>query len=543
MEESTVFNKASDKIMTVFGFDLGTTNSVVSAFSSDGTPEPLTLEYGPIIPSCIMFNEDGTVVVGKDAARHKTQSNVVYSFKKYMGTDHKLEVVVGGTKRTFTALELSTLFVKEVMAQILKFNPQFKGTKRVVVSYPAYFDIPQIDDTKKAFTSNGFEVMFAQQEPTSAGLVFQTIKRIKDPILVFDLGGGTFDAVLMKNELGFPADSVELYKAAGYNLPATEDILEIVDIAGDNRLGGDDIDELAAKKFNKLHNIRVPFKVIHPIAELVKTTMMTQKFEWRGKTYDFTYDLIKEAIEEVFTKCVSIIDPMLNKHAFKNIHCVLCGGSTKSHVIREKLAARFPCSTEIDPDLAVSVGDAITAKVLSNKDSVSVISVVAKHIGIYVDGKFSPIVRKGDVMPARKKMYPHNLKPYAESVNIAFFQTEDLFKEPIQIGLLQLENLTGFNEEGFVTIPIEVIVTADGIIEVSVTNAKNTVSVKLAIGSSLAPSADSGSKTYQRFKAAIEKFGAKELESLLEEFRKNETSEMAQKFNKALVKWREKNGE
>jgi molecular chaperone HscC len=236
------------EVSGVFGFDLGTTNSVVTTFTSEGLPTPLVTDSGSITPSCVQFCKNGSIKIGKEAYNNKHLPEVVYSFKKYMGTQYCFKIPGGGEK---TAKEVSTIFVREMMSQVYMHQPELVGIKDIVISTPAYFNINQTGDTKSVFTDLGYNVIAIQPEPTSAALVFQTLKNLYEDVLVFDLGGGTFDAVYIRNQNGFPKDSIRLYENAGYNLPELERLLEVVDISGDNALGGDNIDELAVKYYKK----------------------------------------------------------------------------------------------------------------------------------------------------------------------------------------------------------------------------------------------------------------------------------------------------
>lgn len=540
METSNLFSKR-EALAGVIGFDLGTTNSCVTAYASEGIPTVLATQSGLTTPSCVQFNSDGSVTIGKDAYRNKSEDNVIYSFKKFMGSQTKIKA---GDKE-YTAKEVSTIFVREVMKQVYENYPQFKSNKNIVASVPAYFDINQVNDTRQVFIDLGFKITMVQTEPVSAALVFQSIKRIQETILVFDLGGGTFDAVLIENKLGFPKDSIEFYKQAGYTLPPSQDLLEIIDISGDNKLGGDDIDELAVKLFKDYYGLyNIPDRKLISLAESVKVTMSTRVYrEYEtGKEYLFTTDFIIKATKNITARCLAIVERMLNRVGRTKVHCILCGGSTKSKYIRDELSKRFNCSWEIDPDLAVGIGNSITAKVISQTQGIQVISRVAKYIGIKLDGKFTPIINKGDIIPARNILYTQNIEPRSPKVNITFYQTEDLFGTLTPVHTLYLEGLRYKPGEDKTLIEVYTTITLDGIISVSAVNDTQEVKATLTLVNAFEPTQkQEEDKWTKRFRNAIEKTGLIELTPLVDKYQQTLDKDLAAEINRKLQQWRDLN--
>lgn len=539
MEPSKLFSKG-EALVGIIGFDLGTTNSCVTAYDSEGIPTVLATQSGLTTPSCVQFNTDGSVIIGKEAYRNKSEDNVVYSFKKFMGSQNKIKA---GNKE-YTAKEVSTIFVREVMDQIYKNYPQFQNNKNIVVSVPAYFDVHQVNDTCQVFIDLGFKVAIVQTEPVSAALVFQSTKRIQETILVFDLGGGTFDAVLIENKLGFPKDSIDFYKQAGYTLPPSQDLLEIIDISGDNMLGGDDIDELAVQLFKEHYKLpHVPDRKLIPIAEAVKVTMSSRIYKEyeNGDEYQFTTDFVIEATKRITTKCLTIVQKMLNRAGKSKAHCVLCGGSTKSKYIRDELSKRFNCSWEIDPDLAVGIGNSITARVINQTQGIQVISKVAKYIGIKLEGKFTPIICKGDIIPTRKILYTQNIEPRNPQVSITFYQTEDLFGTLTPVHTLNLEDLKYEQDKDKTLIKIYTTITLDGIISVSAVNATQEVKATLTVVDTT-NAGHKEDKWTKRFRGAIAKTGLTELTPLVNEYQQTLDKALAKKINRMLQEWRNING-
>lgn len=539
MEKSVIFNNSSNN-KGVFGFDLGTTNSVVSVYDSDGIPIVLSTESGGTTPSCVMFNEDGTHTVGRSAYFNKMNLNVAYSFKKYMGSNKKIPIIINDKKMTFTAREISEIFIKEVFKQVYTRSPKFAGIRNIVISVPAYFDVHQTSDTKQAFMNCGFNVISVQPEPVSAALVFQKIKRISDPILVFDLGGGTFDAVLIQNELGFPKDSISFYDSNNIVLPESKDCLSVIDITGNNKLGGDDIDRYTVESFFKYHNIKgsVDRELIFN-AEAVKISQGVMDIEVDGNMYKMNYDHVISGTKKVLKQCLELTDKLLSRNGINKVHCVLCGGTTKSPIVREELEKRFKCSYDIDPDLAVGIGDTMFG---SESGGILVLSRVAKHLGVIVDNKFVPVVRKGDIIPASKLLPTSNTVPYADNLEITFYQTEDVQGDLTPVHKLRLDGITNFNNKGYALINIEVVITLDGIVTVSAEN--DGKKLEASFGSSNLEqnentlSMSKAQKWYRRFERLIIEYDIDYLDDLMIEFRETEDMLIGNKIHKEIMRYK-----
>jgi molecular chaperone DnaK (HSP70) len=534
MKASNVFNITGTGF---FGIDLGTTNSVVATFKADSqVPEVLNSKSGSITPSVVAILPDHGVIVGKEARDLRGKMTTYSSFKKYMGTTHTFE---GG----HTAKDISKIFIEKLMSEIFELNPEYEKTKDVVLSVPAYFDTPQIQDTASVFIELGFNILFIQQEPISAALVYQTLKKIDSTISVFDLGGGTFDTILIESMTGFPKDSVDFYRQLGLSLPSIEDTLSITDISGDNLLGGDNIDEEVHRIICAEHKIRPPKEEIINVIEDVKILKQSRSFEWKGKSYTITNEHIIAATDVIWKRAESIMNARFKAKKVVNPHIVLCGGSTKSKYIREKLQENYAVSFEIDPDLSVAIGNAMTARNIIENQGLPFLSVMPKHIGVKLGGRMKPVIKKGQVFPCVGRTSARSKEQYVTKMDINFYQSEDLFSTPTLISTVTIDNIESWDKEGYANIQVTVRVLADQTLKVEVFHEETSQALESEI-SFIANDISSkegkgGSKAYNRFKEKYNNLGQKDkqIEQLLQEFLESDDDKaLASKIAVALAK-------
>jgi molecular chaperone DnaK len=205
----------------VVGIDLGTTNSCI-ALVRGGRPEVLLNAEGErITPSAVAFTENGEILVGQLAKRQAilNPTRTVLSVKRRMGTDWRFRVEMGGQVKEFTPEQISAF----ILQKLKRDAEELLGTKiqKAVITCPAYFNNLQRQATKDAGTIAGFEVLRIINEPTAAALAYGLDKEGEQKILVYDLGGGTFDVSIL--EIG-------------------EGVFQVIATDGDTQLGGDDFD-------------------------------------------------------------------------------------------------------------------------------------------------------------------------------------------------------------------------------------------------------------------------------------------------------------
>jgi len=206
----------------IIGIDLGTTNSCV-AILEGGSPEVMTNAEGErVTPSVVAFTADGERLVGRLAKRQAITNpkNTIASIKRKMGTDHRVKVTVNGKTEEYTPEQISAMILQKLKRDA---EAHLGGKiKKAVITVPAYFNDSQRQATKDAGSIAGLEVMRIINEPTAAALAYGLDKEHDQTILVYDLGGGTFDVSIL--EIG-------------------EGVFDVLATDGDTHLGGDDFDQ------------------------------------------------------------------------------------------------------------------------------------------------------------------------------------------------------------------------------------------------------------------------------------------------------------
>ena len=207
----------------ILGIDLGTTNSVVSYLQADGKVKVIPNPEGTMTtPSVVAFKASGEEIVGNAAKRQAvTNPDTVSSIKRKMGTAEKVHIKA--TNKDYTPQEISA----KILAYMKKYAEENIGQKvqKAVITVPAYFNDAQRQATKDAGQIAGLDVVRIINEPTAAALAYGLDTNKSEKILVYDLGGGTFDVSIL--EIG-------------------DGMFEVVSTAGDNKLGGDDWDKVVA---------------------------------------------------------------------------------------------------------------------------------------------------------------------------------------------------------------------------------------------------------------------------------------------------------
>lgn len=417
-----------------FGIDLGTTNSCISVVDNAGIPHiiPLGEDKDVTLPSCVMWDgETDTFIVGKEAYEKRNQSNVCYSVKRLMGTDKLVRFVDKDKVITRTPAEVSSLILKELVNKI---SNTYKEVKDVVITVPAEFNNKQIEDTKKAGELAGLNVLNIMREPTAASLAYK-VDHNSGNILVYDLGGGTFDVsiVSVKNEECTEIDT-DLFDILGIEDTKSKAIIQVKGTRGDTHLGGDDLDlevlniikgrlEDRGVNIDKEHSylkqdliLRIEkykkmfcsdLKSITKIDLNVKVRRET-KPPFKEKTEEIFIPLYSEDFQKatvtIFNKTVKFLDDLLSQSKLRIDVVELVGGSTKNEYLRLLLRERYKDSrieTHLNPDEAVALGAAIQAKRLKfGSDDLDVFDVTASAFGIEVeDGRVIPLIEKNQSIP------------------------------------------------------------------------------------------------------------------------------------------------
>jgi molecular chaperone DnaK len=426
--------------MNTFGIDLGTTNSVIARLI-DGAPTAVAVDGSAIVPSVIYYGPDG-VRVGREARNIELQhpERTLRSVKRRMGTDHRFDV----DGRSVTPEEASA----EILRALKEGAERTTGeaVRDVVITVPAYFDEAQRKATLRAGTLAGLNVLRLLNEPTAASLVYDRVgpgsdTPQEDPerVLVYDLGGGTFD--------------VSVLEVFG-------EIREVRSTTGNTHLGGDDFDEKLVQHFLdelKVHgadprdDVRAMAR-LRRVAEETKIRLSSEleavvreefvaTHEGRALHLDLTVTRreFEAMIEPLLASTVTLAeaavrDAGLDAAALGRI--CLVGGSTRIPRVRELLEAAFgaPVHEEIDVDLAVGLGASVQAGLLAGEEVGRILVDVASHsLGVAVVGNddfafgashFLPIIGRNTVLPAARTQEIYTMFDDQEKYLVQVFQGE-----------------------------------------------------------------------------------------------------------------------
>lgn len=490
MEKSYKFsnkdNTKQESTEHVFGIDLGTTNSVISYMGgAKGTvPTVISEESKFTIPSCVMWNGGDDFTVGEEAYEHRYQPNVVYSMKKLMGSNGFKWVELNGSKKKITPVLAASLVLKALKERgERRFG--LGRVNKVVITVPAYFNDSQRKDTIKAGEMAGLTVLSVINEPTSVAIAYGLDKEADDKnILVYDLGGGTFDTAVCKftsskvssNEIENEEDIFGLDEEEDTsNQTESEDnssgaILHVLDSNGDTKLGGDDVDELLFETFcKKVDKVlrdsgaknKKNFKASLSLVDKEKYILRLEKMKkgssnashemtvytkyGKVKIYMDAIDLVN-AFTEIFRRTEVLMDSTLQSlHGEKIDKVILVGGSTKSKTIRELLKKKFPEAefyTSLDPDKSISLGAAVKGDIDSgNNKSIKIIDVNPIPIGFEITGgMMDMVIPRNQVLPFETTRTFTLSNSEADDLEIKVFQGKNPIAEHNHfLGLLTIE--------------------------------------------------------------------------------------------------------
>ncbi len=418
----------------IVGIDLGTTNSAVAIWR-DGEPQLVPNSLGKeLTPSAVSLDVSGQSWVGAAAIDRMAlhPNDTATSFKRMMGTE--AEATLG--KTTLRPEDLSAVILRSLADDVEAFTGE--RPTEAVITVPAYFNERQRRATRRAGEIAGLEVRRLINEPTAAALAFGLHDRgDRQPFLVFDLGGGTFDVSI-----------VEMF----------DGIVEVRASAGDNRLGGDDFDSVMVKLAEPLlGDIRTLEKLPTPQRDALMrlAAAKTRHALSSANLADFTVttgdtqltaEISAEAFEEAAAGIVRRLrDPVIR--ALRDSHIdvkslsdiVLVGGATRMPVVRKALTrmfGRFPNST-VHPDHAVALGAAIQAGLLSGGEGLEEIRITdvapftlgvdiatQDQHGRYHDGIFAPIIERNTPVPVSRVEQFRTISDQQREILFGIYQGE-----------------------------------------------------------------------------------------------------------------------
>jgi chaperone protein DnaK len=472
----------------VVGIDLGTTNSVIAVMEGSEAVVITNIEGERITPSVVGFSKTGERLVGRVAKRQATTNpeRTVSSIKRHMGTDYK--VSIDGKK--YSPQEISAMILQKMKTDA----EGYLGEKitQAVITVPAYFTDSQRQATKDAGTIAGMEVLRIINEPTAAALAYGLDKEESQTIMVFDLGGGTFDVSIL--EIG-------------------EGTFEVKATSGNNRLGGDDFDEriinwLVQEFKNEngfdLRNDKMAIHRLKEAAEKAKhelSSLMSvdinipyitatqdgplhlERTLTRARFNDMTADLVEKTVGPMKQ---AMKDANLKPSEIDKV--ILVGGSTRIPAVQEAVKAytgKEPFKG-INPDEVVGLGAAIQAGVLTGEvTDVVLLDVTPLSLGIETLGSvFTRVIERNTTIPVSKSQIFTTAADNQPSVDIHVLQGErKLAEHNVTLGRFQLTGIPPA-PRGIPQIEVKFDIDVNGIVNVTAKDMATNKEQKITITSS-----------------------------------------------------------
>ena len=467
----------ADKKEFVVGIDLGTTNSVIAWMKPDGNVEVIpNVEGSRITPSVVAFTKTGEILVGEPAKRQMilNPDRTIKSIKRKMGSDYKVRI----DDKEYTPQEISSLILKKLK----KDAESYLGgeIKRAVITCPAYFNDAQRQATKEAGIIAGLDVLRIINEPTAAALAYGLDKKPgEQKVLVYDLGGGTFDVSIL--EIG-------------------DGVIEVIATSGNNHLGGDDFDQRLidwmAEEFKKQYGIdlredKQALQRLRDAAEKAKIELSTKletevnlPFITATQSGPLHLEMrITRSLFESLTKDLvemtrgpierALSDAKLSPNDIDEI--ILVGGMTRVPMIQNFIKDIFGKEPNkgVNPDEAVAIGAAIQSAILAGEEGakgrdIVLVDVTPLTLGIEIKGGlFEPIIPRNTKIPVKKSKIFTTVEDYQTEVEIRVYQGErSIAKDNIFLGSFKLVGIPPA-PRGVPQIEVTFDIDSDGIVNVS----------------------------------------------------------------------------
>jgi molecular chaperone DnaK len=463
---------------TILGIDLGTTNSEVAVIRN-GKAEVLFEDGEAILPSVVGLDVDGRLLVGA-AARNQWVSapeRTIRSIKRRMGTS---DVVQLGNER-YTPQEISAFILRQLKERAE--SQLGHAVTKTVITVPAFFNETQREATREAGELAGLEVVRIINEPTAASLAYDPHPDKMERLLVYDLGGGTFDVSIVQIEQG---------------------VVEVLSSHGDTQLGGDDFDQrlldFVCDDFLRRHDVDLrkslvtKSRVLRAVEEAKKrlsvepAVQLEEEFiaEKHGTPLHLRQELRRIDYEDLIEpllaktlKCVdeSLSDAKLNANQIDKV--VLVGGASRTPLVHHLLEAQLgqPVHSEVDPDLCVAMGAAIQGGLIAGIDVGPVLVDITPHtLGIQATSQmddglashygFAPLIERNTPLPSRRSEIFSTVYDGQKAARIAVFQGEhDDVRQNDPVGDFVLDGLAAVDAGNEILVQFDL--DLDGILKVN----------------------------------------------------------------------------
>jgi molecular chaperone DnaK (HSP70) len=476
----------------ILGIDLGTTNSEIAIYR-DGRPEVLRDDQGRIIlPSVVGLTETGELLVGEEARNQFLlyPERTVRSIKRRMGSDAKVQL----GEREYKPQEISAIILSRLkeIAQARLGRP----IRKAVITVPAYFSDTQRQATREAGEIAGLEVARIINEPTAAALVYEAAQHQGKRILVYDLGGGTFDVSVVRIEQG---------------------VVEVISSHGNNHLGGDDFDhkivEHVLEHLKLKHGVDVAdrpqamARILrsaedakkqlsdHPYARIAEEYLA----EHSGQPVNLDLELSREEYEDMIApfieETLGAIHIALESAGLTSSQVdeiLLVGGATRTPLIRRRLVEAFGTQPrgEVDPDLCVAMGAAIQGAAMTGTEvSAVLVDVTPYTFGTSALGELNgelypyhyvPIIPKNTPIPARMSEVFFTVLDEQTDVDVRIYQGENNDAlENIKIGEFRVSGLS--REPAGNPVIVDLALDRNGILQVSAREKKTGLERRITI--------------------------------------------------------------
>ncbi|MBO0861359.1 MAG: Hsp70 family protein [Chloracidobacterium sp.] len=500
------------------GIDLGTTNSLV-AVVEQGRPRVLARGEERLVPSVVGLSDDGRIVVGQTALNQYVLApeRTVRSIKRKMGGDQRVKI----GDREYSPEEISAFILRHL--KTLAEEVLGDSVDAAVITVPAYFNDAQRQATKRAGELAGLEVLRIINEPTAAALAYGIENQLHQFLMVYDLGGGTFDVSIIEQQ---------------------GDVLEVRASYGNVYLGGDDFDErvlqhlvtrLSSEHRYDFKDDRRAMARLVRAAERAKIALSAAPYaraaeeflaQYDGQIAHLNVELGRDQFEEMIDDLLrstldsidrALSDAKLTPHELNR--ALLVGGSTRIPRVSELIEERIGLqpAMEINPDEAVGLGAAVQAAIIQGEPVSAMLIDVAPHsLGIAVaeiafnqliPGAFSPIIRRNTAIPTTRAELFHTISPRQDTVEIEVYQGESpVAKENTHLTSFKLTEIPPApNPDDPREVIVEFSYNLNGIVEVTARDHSGDRREIMTVSTTAGKRAASERETKARFDPTLER--------------------------------------